>query len=279
MKQLIIILAIVFLIAGVQASPLDQYNNNLVFLSHLNGTYQDDAREHSVSASGITFNTLSPIFGSASAQSSASSWMRINSGQNDFAFGTGDFTIRAWVSQTSPSDYQFIYDSRPELTQGLYPCIYTLMGQVKYYVNTVDVISSGSIIPPNTPYQVILTRSGTNTRLYINGAQRGNTYTDTNNYLNGAYRPVFGSMAYSANNYGIVGKMDEIAVWKGVSVPIEYLYPQTQEFIPNAIPPTPVPTPVPHTIKYAFIGDSITRGSTGIRWSSTTTRQQHGRTT
>jgi hypothetical protein len=115
-------------------------------------------------------------------------------GETDFAFGTGDFTIELWINLSSKSYLQVIYDSRPDATNGFYPTIYmdNTVNKLKYFTNNADRITATSTFTFNTWHHVVVTRTGTSTKMFVNGAQEGSTYTDSNNYINGASRPFTG---------------------------------------------------------------------------------------
>jgi hypothetical protein len=115
-------------------------------------------------------------------------------GETDFAFGTGDFTIELWINLSSKSYLQVIYDSRPDATNGFYPTIYmdNTVNKLKYFTNNADRITATSTFTFNTWHHVVVTRTGTSTKMFVNGAQEGSTYTDSNNYINGALRPFTG---------------------------------------------------------------------------------------
>jgi hypothetical protein len=131
-----------------------------------------------------------------------------------YAFGTGDFTIEFWiyipVTQTS-----IIYDSRPASTQGAYPELYLASNQINYYHSSAIQIS-GVTLANTTWYHIALCRSGTSTKLFVNGTQVGSTYTDSTNYLCGANRPIIG---VAGNNLAdpFNGYLDDLRVTKGVA--------------------------------------------------------------
>ena len=133
-----------------------------------------------------------------------------NSNNSSFAFGTSNFTIEFWFYTTSFASSPVLYDSRPSATQGAYPCIYVDVGGVIYwYVNTSPPIV-GSTLSINTWYHVAVARSGSSTKMFINGTQVGSTYTDTNTYLN--QYPFLASSAFSVGNNYLAGAMTNVRV-------------------------------------------------------------------
>jgi hypothetical protein len=136
-------------------------------------------------------------------------------GQSDFAFGTGDFTIEMWVWFNNLSTVSILYDSRPPSTQGAYPVLYrTTDNIVRYFVSTADRII-GSAVAQNTWIHIAVCRSGTSTRLFIDGQQSGSTYTDSTNYINAASRPIIG--ASGSLTAPLNGYIDDLRVTKGIA--------------------------------------------------------------
>jgi len=128
----------------------------------------------------------------------------------DFGFGTGDFTIEFWLYINSPGTFQ-IYDERV-VGNEVVPVLYLASGQIRYYV-TADRIT-GATLSASTWYHIAISRSGSSTKLFVDGTQSGSTYTDNNNYINlapyvGVYKPL-----------GIVylnGYIDDLRITKGVA--------------------------------------------------------------
>jgi hypothetical protein len=131
-----------------------------------------------------------------------------------YAFGTGDFTIEFWiyipVTQTS-----IIYDSRPVSTQGAYPELYLASNQIIYYHTESNRIA-GSTLANTTWYHIALCRSGTSTKLFVNGTQVGSTYSDSTNYLCGTNRPAIG-VAGNTLSDPFNGYLDDLRITKGVA--------------------------------------------------------------
>jgi hypothetical protein len=158
----------------------------------------------------------------------ASSWSMFSTGtsndfdgiylnnQTDFAFGTGDFTIEFFVNLSSSGSNQVLYDSRPSGTNGAYTSIYLDAATTKiyFYTNSSNVISQSSTFTYNTWHHIVATRTGTNTKLFIDGVQEGSTYIDNSNYLIGAGRPFTGN-GNTPPVSGIVGYVSNLRVVKG----------------------------------------------------------------
>ena len=102
---------------------------------------------------------------------------------NNFVFGTGDFTFEGWIYSNVASASNYVFDMRPVGSiQGFYPMIYLNAGVITYYVNSAAAITGGTIAAL-TWYHVGLARINGVTRMFLNGTQTGSNYTDTNNYI------------------------------------------------------------------------------------------------
>ena len=146
-------------------------------------------------------------------------------------FGTGDFTVEFWMNSVSfanVNNEKIVFDCRPLSTDGLYPCIYFFSGQIRYFVNSADRIT-GSTLNTGQWYHVALARSGSSTKLFVDGTQVGSTYTDTNNYLCGANRPIIASRGHTLGEYNYNGYIDDLRITKGYA---RY----TSNFTPPALP-------------------------------------------
>ncbi len=144
-------------------------------------------------------------------------YLTLTGNPTDFAFGTGDFTIEMWLYTNSVTNSVF-YDGRPAGTNGAYPMLYFISGFLYYWVNGADRITSGTaVLSTSTWYHIALCRSGTNTKLFLNGVQIGSTYTDSTNYLNTGNRPWIGVNASSTNTSYLNGYIDDLRITKGVA--------------------------------------------------------------
>ncbi len=130
----------------------------------------------------------------------------------DFGFGTGDFTIDFWVRWASTAGQQNIFSFAG--SAGPVPAIYKPAGgaTLRFY-NGGDQITTttGSII--DTWEHVALARSGTSTKMFINGTQEGATFSDSTNYAQDGVRigaHVDGTLAMN-------GWFDEVRISKGIA--------------------------------------------------------------
>ena len=129
--------------------------------------------------------------------------------------GTGDFTIEFWVYFAAGSTAtRFLLDWRPASTEGVYPMIYTTAASaIAFYVSSLNRIVGGTV-SATTWTHIALCRSGSSTRLFLDGVQTGSTYTDTNNYLGPANRPVIGASGLSLGGSALNGYIDDLRITK-----------------------------------------------------------------
>jgi hypothetical protein len=147
-----------------------------------------------------------------------------------FTYGTGDFTIETWVYFNSIGTTQYIIDQRNSGTaNAVIPTLYLNSGgNLRYFVSNSDRILGAATLTTGTWYHVAVCRSGTSTKMFLNGTQDGSTYSDSNNYA--ASRVIIGSQADTVGNY-MNGYASNIRLTNG-----QALY--TTTFTPSTTPLT-----------------------------------------
>lgn len=173
-------------------------------------------------------------------------------GQSAFVFGAGDFTIECWVYFNNFTSYPTIVDFRDSTNSGNGISLYAYnTGVLTLFANGADRIS-GATLSTGQWYHIAVTRSGTVTKMFLNGTQTGSSYTDTNNYTCGAAAPVF--MANGAKSSGAVnGSVSNVRIVKGTA-----LY--TTTFTPSTTPLTVVSgtSVLLNAVSGAFMADGST---------------------
>lgn len=226
------------------AVPFAPIFNPASMLLHFEGaggstTITDSTGRHTLTATGAAQISNSwSRFGSGSATFDGISGTSIqtNGGGQDFAFGLSDFTIDLWINTTAPmAGSGRVYAGGLLAGGGNCPIIDIVGSLVLWRFNSGTQITGATAIVEGTTYHVAVTRSGTSTKLFINGVQEGATYVGSDILINDDNNncPRFGSnVTGAANNYS--GFMDEVRVIKGLAV-------WTANFTPPISPYTPPP--------------------------------------
>lgn len=211
-------------------------DDNTLLLIHCDGTdattfFEDDngvRASKGISAIGnAQVDTAQSKFGGASLLLDGTGDALSTAG---IAFGTSDFTVEYWIRPTTQSGYDIHWDLRGTPTSNLSPIVYTLNGTLYVDVGASTVIT-GSALSNNTWYHIALARSGSSTKLFVNGTQVGSTYTDSNNYVSAA--TLYIGELYSLAGNGVVGNMDEFRISNSARYTTTFT-PSTSPFVNDA---------------------------------------------
>lgn len=142
---------------------------------------------------------------------------------SELGFGTQDFTVDFWAYRLRNSTTEFLYDMRTGATQ-IAPTIYISSSNfINYYVNGSDRITGITTVTSGSWNHIAVSRSGTNTRLFVNGVLQG-TYVDSNNYVE---KPIVSGARYDGV-FGFYGYVDELRVSKGIARFLSDFNPNTE---------------------------------------------------
>jgi hypothetical protein len=149
----------------------------------------------------------------------------------DFNFGTGDWTVEAWIYPTSFYDYKTIASTRPD--HGAYSNAWHFAvrsnGSLYVYGDNWDAQSPASVITVNQWQHVAATRQGNTLRLFVNGV----VVATNTNYTRNLTRTKIGIGAFSEqNSEGFSGYIDDFRITKNVA-----------RYADGAPPPPLVPFP------------------------------------
>lgn len=170
--------------------------------------------------SAVTVAAISPFAGGGNSYNFVSS---INSyiqapASEDWAMGTGDFTVEWFSRQTTLTQFQRIF------TVGDYPAIdlgVSIESGTFYYWSgagsTPDYSSAGATVI-NTWYHFAVVRQSGTTRVYRNGTLLGSAFSNAEN-INDTITPfVIGNTNTYATNAALVGALTNFRLVKGLAV-------------------------------------------------------------
>lgn len=168
--------------------------------------------------SAVTTVAQSPFVGGGNSyefSSSTNSYIT-TPGSNDWAVGTGDFTVEWFSYQTTLTQFQraFTVGDFPNIKIG----VSIESGTFYYWANNSFRYSSVSASTANVwRHWAVVRRSGV-TRVYRNGTQLGSQITDTNNITENATTFVVGNTNTFATNAALVGYLTNFRFVKGLGV-------------------------------------------------------------
>jgi hypothetical protein len=166
----------------------------------------------------VTVQAVSPFVGGGNSYRFSSS---VNSyittpGSNDWAVGTGDFTVEWFGNQSNTTQFQRIF------TVGDFPNIkigVSIESTTFYYwANNSFRYNSASSTVTNTWYHWAVVRQNGTTRIYRNGTLRGASFADTNNITDNTTTFVIGNTNTFATNAAFVGDITNFRFVKGLAV-------------------------------------------------------------
>ena len=154
----------------------------------------------------------------------------LTAGSNSvFQFGTGNFTIEAWVYVTNYAGTCAVFDTRTTGNEATGVIFYITAGGMLSIYNSAALVTASTALTVNTWNHVAVTRSGTTVNLWLNGVSVGSgtvttNFTQQNSYIGSAYTG-------SANM--MIGYVTDVRVVKGTAV-------YTTTFTPPSAPLTAI---------------------------------------
>ena len=141
-----------------------------------------------------------------------------------FSFGTGDFTIEAWIYTTNPANTygKMVIDSRPDNTNGAYWLFgITNTGGCTFVTMTTGgtTLTSPSAIPFNQWVHLAATRtSGGTLNLWVNGTSVATASNNTDNISSDVLKIGTNAFRSTAPETYFLGNMSNIRIIKGTAV-------------------------------------------------------------
>jgi len=143
----------------------------------------------------------------------------------DFAFGTGDFTIEAWVYKTDSASWRILLDQNYS-SSGI--SIWTdTANKLKYYSGSGLKLTSTVEVPQDVWTHISLVRASASTKFYINGQSASSSWSDTIDYSTNV--PFKIASDNNTGAYGYNGYISDVRVVKGTAI-------YTSNFTPNSAP-------------------------------------------
>jgi hypothetical protein len=168
--------------------------------------------------SAVTTNTQSPFVGGGNSyvfSSNVNSYIT-TPGSNDWAVGTGDFTVEWFSYQTTLTQFQRVF------SVGDYPNIKIGVsiesGTFYYWANNSFRYNSFSASTANQWIHWAVVRQSGITKVYKNGTQLGSQISDSNNITDNTTTFVIGNTNTFATNAALVGYLTNFRFVKGLAV-------------------------------------------------------------
>jgi hypothetical protein len=234
--------------AQLPANITDDPSYNSVSLLLRNGTPYLEPSDESATPKTITTSGAAAITtttgewkysGSAlSFTKSSNSYLEAGTGNDPaFDFGSGDFTIEAWIRPSVVSGFNNVVSTFVGPYQGEGWMVVINSGQLGF--NTYEdsgnpsINISGGTITANAYAHIAVVRNNTTLRGFVNGVQAGSTTVSGNLITTNALTKLLrvGRSAYTGGTYDYGGQIDDLRITKGIA---RY----TKNFLP---PPAQLP--------------------------------------
>ena len=146
----------------------------------------------------------------------------------DFAYGTGDFTIEAWVyvgTLQSGSGYKYIL-GQGTVSTGL--GLYIQNGVYRLYGGGALIMGSSVSYRVNQWEHIAIARSGTTLKMFLNGAEVGSV-TNSLNFASGTSNGLtIGRWVEAPDSASWLGSISDVRVVKGTAVYTSAFTPPTE---------------------------------------------------
>ena len=161
-----------------------------------------------------TTDTTVKKFGTSSLELNGTTDYLGVAGNNDFGFGTDDYTVEGWFYFNSVAATTNLFDFRAGAGSDVAPVVYIdAGGELRFYSYSADRIT-GTTLVADTWYHIAVSRSGNDTKLFLNGSLEG-TWTVAATDYDVAKPLIIGARWDAANK--LDGYVDEFRVTKGLA--------------------------------------------------------------
>ena len=198
----------------VPTSPVSAITNTSLLCKPTNAAIFDNSMKNDLETVGnAQISTSVKKFGTGSMYFNGSTSNRIKPPASDlYTFGTGNFTVEAWIYVTNMTTENFVFDTRSSVsTSGMGFSLEPNTGKLRYSGNANNVLTSTSV-SANTWTHVAWVRNNGTLTGYINGVSGGSASNSDNlTQTNGEV----GNVPFSAvatNMY-----IDDLRITKGIA--------------------------------------------------------------
>lgn len=206
-------------------APVLPVANTVLLLNGTSAAITDATTKTIVETVGdVKISTAVSKFGGSSMSFDGTGDVLIAPSNRVYAFGTGNFTIEAWIYRTDTGVQRAIVDTRGGNAVGALLYI-TVNNKLNIFDSTSVWITSTNTVPANQWVHVVAARSNAVTKLFINGIEEASV-ADSRTYTNGAGGLYIGRQFGSTSN-DFLGYMQDVRVTTG-----------TARYTANFTPPT-----------------------------------------
>jgi hypothetical protein len=209
----------------IPTTPPTAITNTALLVNFTNAGIPDLAMINNLETVGnAQVSTAQSKFGGSSLLFNGSSDVLVPPSNPIYAFGTGNFTVEAWV-YLNASQEQFVFDTRSSASTAGFGCRIGSDNRL-YYSDSANNALTSTAITNGTWTHVAWVRNGTTLTGYINGVN-GGTATNSNNITqtNG----VVGRVGFSGSGY-FNGYIQDLRVTRGIARYVQPFTPPTQAF-------------------------------------------------
>lgn len=181
-----------------------------------NDTFIDYGHGHRqlVTTAGVSISTAQSKFGAASLLFNGSSGKISVPKTADFSFGTGDFTIEAFIYVTTGGVVQYIYQSPGFTNEGF--ALYLTGANVPVFQSNCGAIAHGSAISLNAWHHIAAIKSGANIAIGVDGAYTSATATNSN-VIDSTSDTTYIYVGSASSGNPFAGYIDEARITKSVA--------------------------------------------------------------
>ena len=189
--------------------------------------YDSSPSKHTItSVGGATHSNTQSKFSGGSFYLDGGDYLTI-APSSDFDFGTGSFTIDAWIRRDNLTNDDTIWGNGVAEASATAMWYFNTSGELRFLAaNNTFLTTSSAGIAINTWYHIALVKNGTTLTAYVNGVSKGSAT------VSGSFGSASQTMHVGARDshsaYIFTGYMDEFRVTKGTPLWLSDFTPPTR---------------------------------------------------